>query len=106
MARARVRLFTSFHRAIRFALPQRNAIVLILVFTMLMAAANATEPLALKYPIDALSVHPRFEPLLKGLLALAALALTREAAHGVSDWLIWRTRLGLQCALFCRRHFS
>jgi ATP-binding cassette subfamily B protein len=99
MASSRVRLFRNFHRAIRFALPQRNAILLILALTMLMAAVNAIEPLALKYIIDALSSQPRLEPLAKGLLVLAALALTREGAHALSDWLIWRTRLGLQYAL-------
>jgi ATP-binding cassette subfamily B protein len=99
MASSRVRLFRNFHRAVRFALPQRNAIILILALTMLMAAVNAIEPLALKYIIDALSAQSHWEPRAKGLLVLAALALTREAAHALSDWLIWRTRLGLQYAL-------
>ena len=99
MAAARLQLFRNLHRAIRFALPQRNAIVFILVLTMFMAAANAAEPLALKYIIDHLSLNPEFAPLINGLAILAALALSREAAHAVSDWLIWRTRLGLQYAL-------
>lgn len=99
MASARVQLFRNFHRAIRYALPQRNAIVFILVLTMFMAAANAAEPLALKYIIDNLSFQPKFDPLWKGLAILAVLALSREAAHAFSDWLIWRTRLGLQYAL-------
>jgi hypothetical protein len=30
----------------------------------------------------------------RGLGLLAALALTREAAQSVSDWLTWRTRIG------------
>ena len=99
MRQGRWRLFGNFHRAIRFALPQRNAIVFILVLTLLMAAANAGEPLALKYIIDSLSLNPKFEPLVKGLTVLAVLALSREGAHAVSDWLIWRTRIGLQYAL-------
>jgi ATP-binding cassette subfamily B protein len=93
-----LRLFGNFHRAIRFALPQRNAIVFILVLTLLMAAANAGEPLALKFIIDSLSLNPKLEPLAKGLTVLAVLALSREGAHAVSDWLIWRTRIGLQYA--------
>ncbi len=97
---AGVGLFRNFHRAIRFALPQRNAIAFILALTMFMAAANAAEPLALKYIIDHLSGGPsRFAPLWRGLAILATLALTREAAHALSDWLTWRTRLGLQYAL-------
>src|SRR3954451_13986652 len=99
MAQGRSRLFRKFHRAIRFALPQRNAIVFILVLTLLMAAANAAEPLALKYIIDNLSLQPKAQPLVKGLTVLAALALSREGAHAISDWLIWRTRISLQYAL-------
>ena len=41
MAPARLRQFQHFHRAIRFALPQRNAILLILVLTLCMAGVNA-----------------------------------------------------------------
>jgi ATP-binding cassette, subfamily B, bacterial len=99
MTRGRLRLFGNFHRAIRFALPQRNAIAFILALTLLMAAANAGEPLALKFIIDSLSSHPKLQPLLRGLTVLAVLALSREGAHAVSDWLIWRTRIGLQYAL-------
>ncbi|MFL6602271.1 MAG: ABC transporter ATP-binding protein [Steroidobacteraceae bacterium] len=99
MTQSRLGLFANFHRAIRFALPQRDAILFILVLTLLMAAANAAEPLALKYVIDNLSLNPKVDLLVKGLIVLAALALSREAAHAVSDWLIWRTRIGLQYAL-------
>jgi ATP-binding cassette, subfamily B, bacterial len=99
MASATLRQFRHFHRAIRFALPQRNAIAFILVLTLLMAAANAVEPLALKYIVDHLSPSPTLDALWKGLAVLAVLALSREAAHAVSDWLIWRTRMGLQYAL-------
>src|SRR3954471_19788118 len=87
------------HQAVRFALPQRNAIVAIIALTAFMAAANAAEPLALKYLFDSLSAGGPLQPLVTGLVVLAALALTREAAHGFSDWLTWRTRIGLQYAL-------
>jgi ATP-binding cassette subfamily B protein len=93
------RLARTLHRAVRFALPQRNAIALILLLTAFMAAANAAEPLALKYIFDRLSLHGAMDPLFKGITLLGALALSREAAHGVSDWLTWRTRIGLQYAL-------
>src|SRR3954469_721146 len=87
------------HQAVRFALPQRNAIVTIIALTAFMAAANAAEPLALKYLFDGLSTRGSLEPLATGVAVLAALALSREAAHGFSDWLTWRTRIGLQYAL-------
>ncbi len=100
MASDRLKLLENFHRAIRFALPQRNAILLILGLTVLMAILNAAEPLALKYIIDSLSRRPLLAAALwTGLSVLAALALSREGANALSDWLIWRTRIGLQYAL-------
>lgn len=94
-----VQRLRSFHQAVRFALPQRNAILAILGLTLLMAGANAAEPLALKFIFDELAGGRMFRPLLAGLSILAALSLLREAAHGFSDWLTWRARLGLQYAL-------
>jgi len=94
-----VQLFRRFHRAVRFALPQRNAIIAILALTLLMAAANAAEPLALKFIFDSLGAEQKVRPLLQGVAMLAALSLGREAARGFSDWLTWRTRIGLQYAL-------
>jgi ATP-binding cassette, subfamily B, bacterial len=94
-----VQLFRRFHRAVRFALPQRNAIVAILALTLLMAAANAAEPLALKFIFDSLGGEEKVRRLVQGLAVLAALSLGREAARGFSDWLTWRTRIGLQYAL-------
>ena len=94
-----VQLFRRFHRAVRFALPQRNAIVAILALTLLMAGANAAEPLAMKFIFDNLGAKEKLLPLLQGLAILAVLSLGREAARGFSDWLTWRTRVGLQYAL-------
>jgi ATP-binding cassette, subfamily B, bacterial len=94
-----VQLFRRFHRAVRFALPQRNAIVAILALTLLMAAANAAEPLALKFIFDSLGGEEKVRRFVQGLAVLAALSLGREAARGFSDWLTWRTRIGLQYAL-------
>jgi hypothetical protein len=84
-------LFRSFHRAVRFALPQRNAILAILALTLLMASANAAEPLALKLIFDGLTAERTLPPLLQGIGMLAVLSLVREAAHALSDWLTWRT---------------
>jgi ATP-binding cassette subfamily B protein len=94
-----VRLFRSFYRAIRFALPERRAVLLIIGLTLLIAAANAAEPLVLKIIFDGLTTRPALRPLGRGLAMLAGLALAREAAQGTSDWLTWRTRIGLQYAL-------
>jgi hypothetical protein len=58
-------LFRRFHRAVRFALPQRNAIVAILALTLLMAAANAAEPLALKFIFDSLGGEEKVRRLVR-----------------------------------------
>ncbi|MGE5537450.1 MAG: ABC transporter ATP-binding protein [Gemmatimonas sp.] len=87
------------HQAIRFALPQRKAIIAILALTLAMGAANAAEPLALKYVFDELAGERVIANLLRGFAILAALAVLREIAHALSDWLMWRTRIGLQYAL-------
>jgi len=94
-----VRLFRSFYRAIRFALPERRAVLLIVTLTLLIAAANAAERLVLRVILDGLTTRPALAALGTGLGILAVLALTRESAQGVSDWLTWRTRIGLQYAL-------
>ena len=53
-----LRLFRSFYRAIPFALPERRAVLLIVPLTLLIAAANATEPLVLKVIFDGLTSRP------------------------------------------------
>lgn len=87
------------HDAMGLAVHQRNAIAAILALTLLMAAANAAEPLALKMIFDDLANSSPWADLMRGLLLLTALAVLREAARGFSDWITWRTRLGLQYAL-------
>jgi ATP-binding cassette, subfamily B, bacterial len=83
----------------RFALPHRNAIIAILLLTVLMAAANAAEPLVLKYIFDDLAEQAAWQIVAQGLILLTILAVLREAARGFSDWLTWRTRIGLQYGL-------
>lgn len=87
------------YSAMRFALPHRNAIVVILLLTVLIAGANAAEPLVLKYIFDDLTQRAGWQIVARGLMLLAVLAVLREVARGISDWLTWRTRIGLQYAL-------
>lgn len=53
-----VKLFRSFYRGIRFALPERRAVMSIVALTLLIAAANAAEPLVLKVIFDGLTTLP------------------------------------------------
>lgn len=90
---------TRLNRAVRFAFPQRHAVLAILLLTLTVAALNAFEPLILKYIFDTLG-GSRSMRILTGLVALlGAFALVREGANGMADWLTWRTRIGLQYAL-------
>jgi ATP-binding cassette subfamily B protein len=87
------------HDAIRFALPQRFAILTIVTLTLTVAGINAFEPLVLKWIFDALTAGQQWSVVLLGLGMLALFAFAREAMDGLSNWLTWRTRIGLQYAL-------
>lgn len=88
-----------FHKAVRFAFPQRFAIAVILALTLTVAGLNALEPLILKYLFDGLVTDDAIGVLVKGLTALGLFALSRELLNAGSNWLTWRTRLGLHYAL-------
>jgi ATP-binding cassette, subfamily B, bacterial len=87
------------HDAVRFALPQRNAIALILVLVLAVASLNAFEPLILKWIFDELTGGQHPNVILAGLLMLLAFALARELMDGFASWLTWRSRIGVQYAL-------
>jgi len=57
------------------------------------------EPLVLKIVIDELGGAQRTVVLMEGVGALAVFAVIREAFDAASNWLTWRTRIGLQYAL-------
>jgi ATP-binding cassette, subfamily B, bacterial len=74
-------------------------VVLIAVVTVLLAAANAVEPLILKFIFDELAGGSDVTELADGILLLVALGLFRELANAVSNWLTWHSRLGLHYTL-------
>ncbi len=86
-------------RAMAFARPHRWLVVLILILTFAVAAANALEPLVMKYIFDRLGGDGGLRAVLLGVLMLAGLALLREIGGGFSNWLSWRTRIGIHYAL-------
>lgn len=88
-----------FHDAVRFALPQRHAIAAIIGLTAAVAGINAVEPLILKAIFDQLGGAPQVGALIVSLAILAGFAVTRESCDGLTNWLTWRTRIGLQYAL-------
>lgn len=87
-------------RALAFAFPFRHAVAVIFVITLLMAAANAAEPVVLfKYIFDSLFPGGSNHVLIVGIAVLIGLGIFREAATAVSNWLTWHARLGIHYAL-------
>ncbi len=86
-------------RAFLFAQPYRRDIIAILGLTLVLAVANAADPLVLKYIVDALTGNRGREPLIHGILLLLALGAAREGFGAISNWLTWRTRLGIHYGL-------
>jgi ATP-binding cassette subfamily B protein len=84
---------------VEFLLPARGPILVILSIAMTLAGVNAVEPLALRHIFDALGNGAGARPVVHGILALVGLGLVREALQAVSNWLTWRTRIGLQYRL-------
>ena len=91
--------FRQLHTAVRFALPQRHAIFIIIGLTLVVGAMNALEPLVLKWIFDGLTSADGLRLLMIGVSALLGLALVREAMDGFANWLTWRTRIVFQYAL-------
>ncbi|HEY9012579.1 MAG TPA: ABC transporter ATP-binding protein [Devosia sp.] len=94
-----VKRTSRLHRAVRFAFPMRHAIGLVLLIVLVVAVINAVEPLVLMAIFDHLTAEDGAQPLILSLLMLAGLAVSRELFTGLSNWLTWRTRIGLQYAL-------
>jgi ATP-binding cassette, subfamily B, bacterial len=92
-------LFRRLRQAVHFAFPQRRAIIVIMMLTLTVAAVNAVEPLIVKAMFDSLTSDQAVSILVLAIAALAGCAVLRELMDGTSNWLTWRTRIGLQYAL-------
>lgn len=86
-------------RALIFAAPFRGTVIAITVLTLIVAALNAGEPLVLKKIFDDLGGHRSTTLLLEGVAILGGLALLREIGNSLSNWMTWRTRLGIHFLL-------
>jgi hypothetical protein len=85
------RRFSDRTAILRFAFPHRRAI---LGPMLTISALTASEPLVLKYIFDTLGGTRETSRLIALVLRCTS---SRSAA--TADWLTWRTRIGLQCAL-------
>ncbi len=94
-----VRSSSRLRRAMAYARPYRVFIAVILILTFLVAAAGALEPLVMMFIFDRLVAEAPLEGILVGVAMLAGLGLLRELGAAISNWLSWRTRIGVQYAL-------
>jgi ATP-binding cassette subfamily B protein len=85
-------------RALRFALPYRRGVALLIGVTLIVALVSAIEPLLFKYVFDGLG-DGAIQVLMLGAGGLLSIALLREAANAWCNWLTWSTRLGVQFGL-------
>jgi ATP-binding cassette subfamily B protein len=83
-------------RVASFAHGHAGAITAIIIFTLLVGAVAAAEPLLLKAVIDELLGKRRVRALVICVGVLLGLALIKDALSALSNWMSWRTRLDLQ----------
>ena len=86
-------------RILGLVFPYRRAVLLLCLATLFVAALNACEPLLLKYVFDELGSSRNLAALGYGVCALAIAGVLRECASAGSNWLTWKTRLGVHYAL-------
>lgn len=72
-------------RALGFASPYRKSVALLFGIIVIMALANACEPLVIKFIFDRLQSERLWKPILEGIAVLAGLGLIREAAGAVTQ---------------------
>ncbi len=90
---------TRLRRIAAIIRPYRLATAGIILLALLIAALGACEPLVLKWLFDNFSPAGQLQPVLAGIAALVGMLLLREAATALTQWLTWRTRLGIQQGL-------
>jgi ATP-binding cassette subfamily B protein len=86
-------------RALSFTREYRMFLFLILGLTLIVATANALEPLIMKYIFDRLGGSATTKTIIVGAGLLLGLGLFRDIIGGFSNWLSWRTRLNIQYGL-------
>jgi ATP-binding cassette subfamily B protein len=86
-------------RALQFTRAYRGYVIVITLCTLVLAAANAAEPLILKFVFDTLGKGLPITALTNGIILLVAIVIGREIVGAISNWLTWNTRLGIHYAL-------
>jgi ATP-binding cassette subfamily B protein len=86
-------------RSLSYLQPFRGAVAAILGLVLVVGALNALEPLILKYIFDELGGGRRWQAIGLGVGLLVVSGLLRDGLGAVSNWLTWRTRIGVHYSL-------
>lgn len=83
-------------RALSFIKPYAVPVSIILVLNIIASALGTLNPLLWKYVTDGLMADNATVVLKNGILGMIALALGKQVAGGITNWLNWKTRIGIQ----------
>jgi ATP-binding cassette, subfamily B, bacterial len=83
-------------RAIKLVKPYHRKIIIILLLTSLVAAANVAEPIIIKAIIDHIGTPEQIHYLLYGIIGFFAVSLLSNFASAYSNWMGWDVRLKVQ----------
>jgi ATP-binding cassette, subfamily B, bacterial len=90
----------SLHRrAMKFVKPYKWFLLIILLLTLVSAAASAVEPLIMKLIFDNLTQPDSVSYLVKGVAGFIILLLIRETAVTIANYFTWKTRIKIQISL-------
>ena len=82
-------------RAARLARAYWRHIAAAALATIVLAALHAMEPLLLKHIFDRIGTPDAARALVGGALFLLGIGIARELGDAITNWLVWRTRLGI-----------
>ncbi|NMO14893.1 ABC transporter ATP-binding protein [Pyxidicoccus fallax] len=86
-------------RSLGYLRPFRGSVAGILALVLTAGALNALEPLVLKHIFDNLGAGQAWRSVVMGVVLLVSAGLLREGVNAVSNWLTWRTRIGVHFSL-------
>jgi ATP-binding cassette, subfamily B, bacterial len=86
-------------RSLTYLRPFRFSVFAILVLVLLNGGINALEPLVLKHIFDSLGSEGSVRAVVLGVALLLGAGAVREGLNALSNWLTWRTRIGVHFSL-------
>lgn len=82
-----------FLRALKLVKPFTGKIFIILILTMLVAAANVAEPVIIKAIIDHIGTPEQMTYLVYGIIVFLGISLLSNLSSAFSNWMGWDVRL-------------